>query len=219
MRGESASCAKGDVGVSVSWSKRLEALVLVAAKLARAGSPSDAVEVAVVAGVAAIGGRAGAFTGTPNAPRLATEPANGGRVVTVAVRTRDSTNAALSAELPDEPEALPLLELLAALLAAALDCDARIGSLAHAAEHAVVSTKRPPPRHRRARDPLRLLTARQRAVFRLIVDGHSNEGVARELEISVKTVETHRANINEKLGVHGPSELVRFAALHGLIAS
>jgi DNA-binding CsgD family transcriptional regulator len=204
--------------VTVSWSKRLEALVVVAAKLARAGSPADAVEVAVIAGVAAIGGRAGAFTGTHNAPRLSTEPAaSGGRAVTVAVRTKDSTNAALSAELPDEPEALPLLELLAALLAAALDCDARIGSLANAAEHAG-SAKRP-PRHRRARDPLRSLTARQLAVFRLIVEGHSNEGVARELEISVKTVETHRANINEKLGVHGPSELVRFAALHGLIAS
>jgi DNA-binding CsgD family transcriptional regulator len=203
--------------VSVSWSKRLEALVLVAAKLARAGSSADAVEVAVIAGVAAIGARAGAFTGTPNAPRLSTEPATSGRVVTVAVRTKDSTNAALSAELPDEPEALPLLELLAALLAAALDREPRVDSLDRAADH-VVAPKHA-PRYRRVRDPLRSLTARQRAVFRLIVEGHSNEGVARELEISVKTVETHRANINEKLGVHGPSELVRFAALHGLIAS
>ena len=205
--------------MSIAWSTRLEGLVLVAAKLARAESPAKAVEIAIVAGVAAIGGRAGAFTGVPGAPRRPSlEPPSGAQVVTVPVRTRRSTNAALSAELPDEDEALPLLELLAALLAAALDCDARIGSFARAVGDAVAPKQ--PARHRRPpRDPHPRLTARERAVFRLIVDGLSNEGVARELEISVKTVQTHRANIDEKLGVHGPSELVRFAALRGLIAS
>ena len=205
--------------MSIAWSTRLEALVLVAAKLARAESPATAVEIATVAGVAAIGGRGGAFTGAPGVPpRPSMEPPSGAQIVTVPVRTRESTNAALSAELPDEEEALPLLELLAALLAAALDCDARIGSLARAVGEAV-APKKPVPHRCPSRDPLRLLTARERAVFRLIIDGLSNEGVARELEISVKTVETHRAKINAKLDIHGPSELVRFAALRGLIAS
>jgi two-component system response regulator NreC len=68
-------------------------------------------------------------------------------------------------------------------------------------------------------DPLGPLTIRERAVFSLVVGGHSNESIARELSISVKTVQTHRAKINEKLGVHSTGELVRFAALRGLISS
>jgi DNA-binding NarL/FixJ family response regulator len=68
-------------------------------------------------------------------------------------------------------------------------------------------------------DPLVALTLRQRSVFTLVVAGLSNERVARELDISIKTVQTHRAKINEKLGVHSTGELVRFAALRGLIAS
>jgi len=61
------------------------------------------------------------------------------------------------------------------------------------------------------------LSAREREVFDLIVKGSTNELVARSLAISVKTVETHRARINRKLRVRSPSELIRFAALQGLI--
>jgi DNA-binding NarL/FixJ family response regulator len=68
-------------------------------------------------------------------------------------------------------------------------------------------------------DPLGTLTVRQRAVFSLVVSGLSNEHIAKELGISVKTVQTHRAKVNEKLGVHSTGELVRFAALRGLIAT
>lgn len=67
-------------------------------------------------------------------------------------------------------------------------------------------------------DPLGPLTLREREVFSLVVGGLSNESVAHELDISVKTVQTHRAKINEKLGVHSTGELVRFAAIRGLIA-
>jgi DNA-binding NarL/FixJ family response regulator len=59
------------------------------------------------------------------------------------------------------------------------------------------------------------LSAREREVFDLVVAGHGNQRIASELFISVKTVETHRARINRKLGVHSGVELVRFAALHG----
>jgi two-component system, NarL family, response regulator NreC len=59
------------------------------------------------------------------------------------------------------------------------------------------------------------LSAREREIFDLVVAGHGNQRIASELFISVKTVETHRARINRKLGVHSGVELVRFAALHG----
>jgi two-component system response regulator NreC len=59
------------------------------------------------------------------------------------------------------------------------------------------------------------LSAREREIFDLVVAGHPNQRIASELFISVKTVETHRARINRKLGVHSGVELVRFAALHG----
>jgi DNA-binding NarL/FixJ family response regulator len=67
-------------------------------------------------------------------------------------------------------------------------------------------------------DPLAGLSPREREIFALVVRGFSNENVARELEISVKTVQTHRAKINQKLGLHSTGELVRFAALRGLIS-
>ena len=59
------------------------------------------------------------------------------------------------------------------------------------------------------------LSSREREIFDLVVAGHGNQRIATELFISIKTVETHRARINRKLGVHSGVELVRFAALHG----
>jgi DNA-binding NarL/FixJ family response regulator len=68
------------------------------------------------------------------------------------------------------------------------------------------------------RTPLDELTTREQEIFNLAVRGFSNEGIAGELGISVKTVETHRARINRKLNVHCTGDLVRLAARHGLIA-
>ena len=61
------------------------------------------------------------------------------------------------------------------------------------------------------------LSAREREIFSLIVHGHSSQGIAKELCISIKTVETHRAHINQKLGVHSTGEIVRLAAHRGLL--
>jgi DNA-binding NarL/FixJ family response regulator len=55
------------------------------------------------------------------------------------------------------------------------------------------------------------LTARERQVLQLLAEGKSNKEVANALSISVKTVETHRANIMHKLGLHSMTELVRYA--------
>jgi two-component system response regulator NreC len=61
------------------------------------------------------------------------------------------------------------------------------------------------------------LSQREREVFELLVRGRSNPQVASELCISPKTVETHRAHIMRKLGLHSIVELVRFAARHQLL--
>ena len=55
------------------------------------------------------------------------------------------------------------------------------------------------------------LTAREREIVQLLAEGKSNKEVARALGISVKTAETHRANVMHKLGLHSTAELVRYA--------
>jgi DNA-binding NarL/FixJ family response regulator len=63
------------------------------------------------------------------------------------------------------------------------------------------------------------LSPREREVFCRIIQGDSTRDIARSLCISLKTVETHRLHINRKLGVHSPGELIRFAALSGLMTA
>ena len=54
-------------------------------------------------------------------------------------------------------------------------------------------------------------------MLRLIALGHTNAGVAERLFLSVRTVETHRANIHRKLDTDSRSELVRHALEQGLV--
>jgi DNA-binding NarL/FixJ family response regulator len=61
------------------------------------------------------------------------------------------------------------------------------------------------------------LTPREQEVMRLLAEGLSSKAVAEKLFISPKTVENHRANIMNKLGLHSTIELVRYAAKLGLI--
>ena len=61
------------------------------------------------------------------------------------------------------------------------------------------------------------LTAREREVVQLLAEGKSSKEVAVSLFISVKTAETHRANIMRKLEVHSVSELVRYAVKNHMI--
>jgi two-component system response regulator NreC len=63
------------------------------------------------------------------------------------------------------------------------------------------------------------LTAREAEVLRLIALGHTNVEIARQLGVSARTVETHRANIHSKLGLHTRAELVRYALRCGLLES
>ena len=66
-------------------------------------------------------------------------------------------------------------------------------------------------------DPVARLTERERDVFHLVVEGYTSGKIAERLCISPKTVENHRTRLMEKLGVHGTTELLRYAARHGLI--
>jgi two-component system response regulator NreC len=61
------------------------------------------------------------------------------------------------------------------------------------------------------------LTEREAAVLRLIALGHTNTEIAEQLYLSVRTVETHRANLQQKLGRSTRAELVRFALDEGLV--
>ena len=65
--------------------------------------------------------------------------------------------------------------------------------------------------------PLETLSPREQEIFALVARGFSSEAIGTELRISVKTVETHRAHINRKLGLHSTAEIIRFAARHGLL--
>jgi DNA-binding NarL/FixJ family response regulator len=65
--------------------------------------------------------------------------------------------------------------------------------------------------------PKPVLTARERQVLQLLAEGKSNKQVASTLEISVKTAESHRANLMKKLRVQSLSDLVRYAIRNQMI--
>ena len=66
-------------------------------------------------------------------------------------------------------------------------------------------------------DALSALTPREREVLKAIASGLTNQEIADRLVISVRTVETHRAHIIDKLGIRKRSELVQFALKKGLV--
>lgn len=59
------------------------------------------------------------------------------------------------------------------------------------------------------------ISEREKEVLRMMAVGHSNKAIAAELNISVKTVEVHKANAMRKLDLQGRIDVVRFAILHG----
>lgn len=69
-----------------------------------------------------------------------------------------------------------------------------------------------------AETALTRLSARERQVLVLLAHGHTHSEMADQLGISVKTVETHRARLSEKLGLKSRSDLVRLALEAGLLA-
>ncbi len=66
-------------------------------------------------------------------------------------------------------------------------------------------------------DPLERLTPRQREILQLIAEGRTNKEIAQILKIAVKTVDTHRTQLMERLDIHEVAGLVRFAIQMGLV--
>lgn len=65
--------------------------------------------------------------------------------------------------------------------------------------------------------PDNVLTPREEEILKLVAEGHSSKAIADTLVISVKTVERHRANMLQKLGMRDRLELTRYAIRAGLI--
>ena len=69
----------------------------------------------------------------------------------------------------------------------------------------------------RAADPVASLTPRQRQVLQLLAEGRSAKEIATRLAISARTVEFHKYQVMETLGIHTNAELTHFAIKHGLV--
>jgi len=63
----------------------------------------------------------------------------------------------------------------------------------------------------------RPLTTRELEIVRYVAEGYKNKDIAEKLGIQIKTVETHRTNINNKLGFNHVSQLIIYAIQKGLI--
>jgi DNA-binding NarL/FixJ family response regulator len=67
-------------------------------------------------------------------------------------------------------------------------------------------------------DSYELLTDREREILQLLAEGRSNKEVAALLDVGLSTVETHRANLMQKLNLHNTAEIVLYAVRKGIIA-
>jgi DNA-binding NarL/FixJ family response regulator len=67
-------------------------------------------------------------------------------------------------------------------------------------------------------DSFDLLTDREKEVLQLLAEGRSNKEVAAQLNLGLSTIETHRANLMQKLNLHSTAEIVLYAVRKGIIA-
>ena len=63
---------------------------------------------------------------------------------------------------------------------------------------------------------LRVLSPREREVLQLVSEGNSTKDIAARLSVSVKTIETHRKQVMDKLGLHSVAELTKYAIREGI---
>jgi len=62
------------------------------------------------------------------------------------------------------------------------------------------------------------LTEREREILRLVAEGRTNQEIADLLVLSTSTVQTHRANVMAKLGLHSRTELIKYAIRRGFVS-
>ena len=70
---------------------------------------------------------------------------------------------------------------------------------------------------RTEKDSYELLTTRERQVLQLIAEGRTNRDISKALDVSVKTIDTHRSHLMRKLNIHDQTSLVKFALKKGII--
>jgi DNA-binding NarL/FixJ family response regulator len=106
------------------------------------------------------------------------------------------------------------------MTASALELELAVKSIASGETHVTPSATKSPVgsvRHRVVDETFGPLTPRQREVLRLIGKGFSTKQIALFLNISVKTVETHRMLLTDRLHIHNTAGLVRYAIRNGLV--
>ena len=74
-------------------------------------------------------------------------------------------------------------------------------------------------RERRIQDSFDLLTEREREVLQLLAEGKSNKEAATILKLSPYTIETHRQNLMQKLGLHNTAEIVLYAVRKAIVTA
>lgn len=70
-----------------------------------------------------------------------------------------------------------------------------------------------------ARERLSRLSPRQRQVLRFVAEGHTTPAIAERLDLSVKTIETHRSELMRRMGIHDVVGLVRYAIRVGIVSA
>ena len=68
-----------------------------------------------------------------------------------------------------------------------------------------------------AEDPYDRLTGRERQVLQLIAEGKTNRQIAQELEVAIKTIDTHRCHLMQKLNIHDQTALIKYALRRGIV--
>lgn len=113
--------------------------------------------------------------------------------------------AGVSGYVLKQSPATELLDAIRAVVAGARHIDSTLGRAGS-----------PFPLRRASRPPERpAITERESSVLRRVAWGHSNKEIAAELDLSVKTVEVHKANAMRKLNLRGRIDIVRYALLQG----
>lgn len=75
------------------------------------------------------------------------------------------------------------------------------------------------PEHYAQKQESEPLSDREKEILQLVAMGYTNKQIAERLVISIKTVESHKAHVKEKLDLKGRAELVRYAVEHGLLTT
>ena len=108
-------------------------------------------------------------------------------------------------------------ELLAAIRSIAHGRTFVTITLSDRGTHQVLGDVAPLAKPQAARAPVKLLSSREQEVLKLLAQGYTNKEVGTQLSLSVKTIETYRARLADKLGLRSRADLTRYTLEMGLL--